>query len=808
MADLQPLPPERLAHRCDPAAFDFDTTAALSARDLAFGQARALDAVGLALDIEGRGFNAFVLGEPGSSRHDTVRQLLEAHAARRPPAEDWCYVNNFSDPNKPRALGLPAGTGARFQAAMERFVAELGKAIAAGLDSEQYRSRIEAIETERKAQEERRFVEIGEAAQAEGVALLRTPQGFAFSPLKDGQPLAPPEFEALPEPERDRITQAVERLRERVDKTTRELTRQRRDLHVRVRDATREAMAVAVGHMIDELKEQFSGLPAVLGFLDEVLADVIESGAQLQEQRADDESLIGVSGTFSVSRYRVNLLVGHEAGAHAPVVSIDNPTYANLVGRVDHLAHMGTLLTNLMLVKPGALHRANGGYLMLDAVKVLAQPLAWDGLKRALAAGEVRIESLPQLLGWMSTLPLEPQPIPLSIKIVLFGEREHYYLLQALDPEFDDLFKIAADFEDEVPREAGSVAQFAALMGEIARAQGSCPLDRHAVAALVEHASRMAGDARKLSTRTRELADVVREAGRGCTRAGRAAMARDDVKQALAARVRRADRLRDAMHEAVQRGTLLIATSGEHVGQVNGLAVNELGAFRFGHPVRITATARVGDGHLVDIERESTLGQPIHSKGVMILASFLGARYAQGLPLSLSASLVFEQSYGPVEGDSASLAELCALLSTLAGVPIRQSLAVTGSVNQHGRVQAVGAVNEKIEGFFDVCRLRGLESGQGVIIPAVNVDHLMLRDDVVEAAAQGRFHVYAVDDVDDAIELLTGIAAGKPDSTGRLPEGSINRRVAEKLAHMSEVRLAFRERVLLRDVMREPRKLP
>ncbi|MCW5657279.1 MAG: AAA family ATPase [Burkholderiaceae bacterium] len=805
----RPLDAGALCARCDPAQFHFETTATLPEPRAAFGQARAVDAVDRALAIAGRGFNVFVLGEPGSSRHATVRRLLQAHAAARPAPADWCYVNNFADANKPRVLSLPAGEGIRLHAAMERFVAELGKAIAAALDSDEYRLRIEAIQKEFKQQEERALEELGDSAAQQGVALLRTPAGFAFAPLKDGQPLDPAQFDKLPQAERDRIAATVQSLRERLDRISHELPRVRREMQQRVRDATRETMALAVGHLIEELKERFAALPQVQAFLDEVLADVTEAGAQLHEQKdVDDEAFGGLAGTVSVGRYRVNLLVGHGPQDHAPIVEPDNPTHANLAGRVDQFAHMGTLLTNFMLVKPGALHLANGGYLMLDAVKVIAQPYAWEGLKRALSSGRLCIESLAQLMGWMSTVPLEPEPIPLSVKVVLFGERLHYYLLQDLDPEFDELFKVAADFEDDVPRDEPGVAQFALLLGSLARERAIRPLDRGAVARLVEHASRMAGDAHKLSTRVRELADVLSEADHEAARSGLAVIAREHVAQALAARIRRADRLRGSMLEAVQRETLLIASSGSHAGQINGLAVHELGGFRFGHPVRITATARVGEGDLVDIERESTLGKPIHSKGVMILASFLGARFAQHTPLSLSASLVFEQSYGAVEGDSASLAELCALLSALAGVPIDQSLAVTGSVNQHGQVQAVGGINEKIEGFFDVCSARGLDGHQGVLIPAANAQHLMLRDDVVEAAAQGRFHVIAVDHVDTAIEVLTGVPAQEPDGKGALPERTINRLVAARLEQMSRARQAHGLAHGAREPLRRARHVP
>lgn len=806
------IEPARLRTRCDPTQFDFESSATLPEPSEPFGQARAVDALQRALAIRDGGFNLFVLGEAGCGRHAIVRRLLQAHAARQPAPQDWCYIENFADADRPRALGLPAGEGARLQAAMDGFVDELGKAMGAALDSDEYRSRIEAIQAEYKQREERGLGELGDSAAAQGVALLRTPAGFAFAPTRDGKPLAPGEFEQLPAPERERVAAVVKELRERLEQFTHQLPRLRREMQQRVRDATRDAMGLATGHLIDELKEQFAALPAVLAFLDETLADVVDAGARLSEQSGSDEDeedgMSTLGGSVAVGRYRVNLIAGHVSDGHAPLVWLDNPTQPNLVGRVEHVAHMGTLLTNFTLIKAGALHRANGGYLMLDAVKVLAQPNAWESLKWALRAGQVRIESLAQSLGWVSTASLEPEPIPLSVKVVLFGERLHYYLLQALDPEFNELFKVAADFEDAVARDARGVQQLAAHLAAVARSEGLRALDRGAMARLVEQASRMAGDARKLSTHVRELDDVLREADHEARLDTSPLVHADHVARAIAARTRRADRVRDEMHEAVQRQTLLIATDGMHTAQVNGLAVHELGDFCFGHPVRITATARMGDGDLIDIERESTLGQPIHSKGVMILAAYLGARYAQQMPLSLSASLVFEQSYGPIEGDSASLAELCALLSALAAAPIRQSLAVTGSVNQHGIVQAVGAINEKIEGFFEICRARGLDGRHGVLIPQANLEHLMLDDAVVDAAAQGRFHVYPVAHVDQAIELLTGVPAGDPHGRGELLDGSINPRVAARLAQMTRMRHAFATARANRAGLRGARRLP
>ena len=813
------LPVAQLVTRCDPAAFGFDTTADLPDGDTPFGQARAVNALHLALAVRGPGYHLFVAGEPAMDHHGFVRRLLQRHAATQPAPPDWCYLYNFTDANRPRVLSLPPGQGHRLRQAMQRFVAELSKAVSSALESDVYRSRLDAIQKEAKEREEGALQALGESAVAQGVALIRTPQGFAFAPMDKGKPLPAERFEQLGTQERERLAGVIGTLSGRLKQVLHELPRQRREMQQRIREATRDAMAMAAGHLVDELKAEFDQHPQVKEFLDDVRRDIIESGEQLREQAGTEEEEDGaLAGSLALHRYQVNLLVGEASGqaptggeadgeageeasgtqteptappCGAPVLLDDHPTYANLVGRIDHVAHMGTLLTNFTLIRAGSLHRANGGVLMLDAAKVLSEPLSWAGLKRALKSARVVIESMPQALGWVNTLPLEPEPVPLNLKIVLFGDRQLHHLLQALDPEFDDLFKVVADFEEEVPRQAESCEALARWLGFTAREQGLRPLTRDAVACLVDHAARLAEDGARLSTHTRALGDLLHEADAQAAHEGRGVIDRADVSAAQAARVRRADRVRDSVHDELLRGTLLVSTEGEHIGQVNGLVVAQWGEFRFAYPMRITATTRLGDGELVDIERESTLGGPLHAKGVMILAAFLGARYAQELPLSLAASLVFEQSYGPVEGDSASLAELCALLSALALVPVQQGLAVTGSINQFGRVQAIGGVNEKIEGFFDLCRQRGLDGHQGVLIPRANVQHLMLRDEVVQAVAQGRFHVYAVDDVDQAIERLTGVPAGAPNAKGEVPPGTVNHLVASRLAEFSMLRQAW-----------------
>jgi lon-related putative ATP-dependent protease len=793
MPIVQALDARALYQRCDPAIYTFATTAELAARREIIGQARAIDAVEFGIDIQRPGYNLFVLGDAGSGRHSVVRRLLEAKATTGKIPVDCCYVNNFAEANKPRLLQVPAGRGGRLRRDMRHFVAELSKAIAAAFDSDEYRKRIESTHEAYKAREERALRTLGDASAAEGIALLRTPNGFAFAPMKGEETMAPAEFEKLSDAEKARIQRLIESYSERLTQLMLQLPRWRRELQHQIKEASREMLGLAAGHLIEELKARYRDLAVVLSYLDEVMLDIVEVGEQLREMNKEsgDAANIVLGGNLSVARYQVNLLVDNAETKAAPVVFEDNPIYSNLVGRLDHIAQMGTLVTNFTLIKPGALHRANGGYLVLDALKLLMQPHAWEGLKRALRSRQVRIESLGQIYGLISTLTLEPEPMPLSVKVVLIGERRIYYLLKMLDPDFAELFKVAADFENELARDGDGSRDFAAFVATLARGAELRPFDRDAVARVEEHAARLAGDAERLAVSRRRIADLLQEADYWAAKDGHATVLREDIETALAAQTRRVDRIRGKFQEQILRDNLLISVSDGRIGQVNGLAVIALDDFMFAHPVRITATVRIGEGSVIDIEREAELGGAIHSKGVMILAAFLGARYARNVPLSLSASLVFEQSYGPVEGDSASLAELCALLSDLAGMPIKQALAVTGSVNQFGDVQAIGAVNEKIEGFFDICKARGLSGEQGVLIPAANVKHLMLREDVVSACEAGRFAIYPVRSVDEAIELLTGVPAGEANAVGMVPVGTINYLVATQLAELSALRQAY-----------------
>jgi lon-related putative ATP-dependent protease len=538
----------------------------------------------------------------------------------------------------------------------------------------------------------------------------------------------------------------------------------------------------------------------VIAFLGEVEHDVIERADVLTGQR--EEGAVSMPGLPTPTgpaaspfrRYEVNLIVDNAELHGAPVVFEDFPAHANLVGRIEHISEMGALITDFGLIKPGALHRANGGYLILDVRKLLMQPLSYESLKRALRSREVRIESLGQVMSLISTVSLQPEPVPLNVKVVLIGDRMLYYLLSQYDPEFEDLFKVAVDFDEDVNREPESARLYARLIATLVKSNGLHDFDKAAVARVIEHGARLAGDSEKLSAQVDRIADLVREADYWASEREHEVVGAADVERAIKAQERRSDRVRERSLEQITRGTVLIDSSGERVGQVNGLAVMALGGFAFGRPSRITARIRLGRGEVVDIERKAELGGPLHSKGVFILEGFLGARYAHDHPLSLSASLVFEQSYGGVDGDSASSTELYALLSALAEAPIKQSLAVTGSVNQHGEVQAIGGANEKIEGFFDVCAARGLSGEQGVLIPASNVIHLMLRQDVIDAVERGEFHIYPIATIDEGIEVLTGVPAGTRGDDDLFPEGTINRRVEDRLIALAEKRRSFAAR--------------
>ncbi|MCW3148141.1 AAA family ATPase [Stutzerimonas stutzeri] len=783
------LPVERLYHACDDGQLSFETTAELPDLAETLGQNRALDALRFGVGIRHEGYNLYVMGSPGLGKHAIVRDLLAQRAAEVRETPDWCYINNFRTPHKPLVLRLPAGTGVALRDDMQRLVRELIGALPAAFDSDDYRNAVQAIKDEFKAREEALFGSVGEQARQADIMLMSTPSGYTLAPLKNGEVLGAVEFEHLSDEEKQRIEQSSETLRQALRQTLQQIAAWHREHDKRIEQLNADTIRATVDSHMSELEERYKALPEAMAFLAEVKQDIIEKG---EDTFANVEPTKAFSHRLSpFNRYFVNVLVDNANSTGAPLVYEDHPNYQNLMGRVEHMAHMGTLLTDFTLIKSGALHRANGGYLVLDARKLLMQPFAWEALKRALQARELRLQSLEQMLSLGSTISLEPDPIPLDVKVVLVGDRLLYHLLNQYDPEFALLFKVEADFAEDFERTPENTLLYARLLATLQRREKLKPLQRSAVARLIEYASRHVDDAERLSLHVASMLDMLRESDFWAGEQHSEVIRREDVDRAVSESLHRADQMRERMHEAVLRNLRLIDSSGSQIGQINGLAVIQLGKHAFGHPVRITSTARLGDGKVIDIEREVELGGALHSKGVMILSSYLASRFAGNAPLSLAASLVFEQSYGPVEGDSASAAELCVLQSALANLPLRQDLAITGSVNQHGNIQVIGGVNEKIEGFFDICQARGLSGSQGVIIPQDNAKHLMLRQDVVDAVRQGLFHVYGVSQIDEAMELLCGLPAGVADVQGVYPENSVNGAVQRRLRELGDLRQRF-----------------
>jgi predicted ATP-dependent protease len=780
---------------CDLEAFDFHTTDDLDDLTDIIGQPRAVEAVRFGSDIQHPGYNIFAMGATGTGKRSLVLQYFNQVANEQPVPSDWCYVISFEREDHPEALRLPPGQGIPFQKDIDELIEDVRTAFAKAFESEEYHAQRGAIEDGINRWQEQALAELEAKARQRGLTITRTSSGLGFAPVDGDQMLSPEQFQQLPEETRAQIEQAVGELREELERMMLQQLRMGRDLRDQVGLLDQKVADGAIQGLIQHLCKQYAECPDVLGHLNALQKDMVNNVRCFLPDEPASEGDVPPSSdmvTSFLQRYKVNLIIDNRDRPGAPVVYEDHPSYQNLVGRIDYVAQMGALTTDFTLIKPGALHHANGGYLVLEAREVLGEPYAWEGLKRALQSGAIRIETPQQMEGMMSTVAPEPEPIPLNVKVALLGDRALYYSLKEMDPEFGELFKVVADFDELFERSAENQFLYARLIATLARKDGLRAFERAAVARVIEHSSRLAEDSEKLTTYVRGVADLLHEADYWAGEAEHAVVTADDVQSAIDAQIYRAGREQERMLEAALRDMILIDTKGEQIGQVNGLSVIQLGDFAFGHPSRITARIHVGSGGVVDIEREVDLGGPFHSKGVLILTGFLGGRYAMEHPLALSASLVFEQSYLPVDGDSASSAELYALLSALAEVPIKQSLAVTGAVNQHGRVQAIGGVNEKIEGFFGLCQRRGLTGEQGVVIPVSNIKNLMLRRDVTEAVRAGQFHIYPVETIDQGIEILTGIPAGERNAEGHYPEKSINGKVQARLMEFAQRRAAFK----------------
>lgn len=792
------VPHSALRRVCSEKELGFESTDQLKLSETFVGQDRALEAIQFGCEMKHDGFNLFVLGPPTTGKHSIVRAMLEKLAAKQSVPTDWVYVNNFEQPDKPIAIELPAGQALQLKADMDDLVEDLSATLPALFESDDYRARRRSIDDEVEQARERAFEELREQAKAKNVAILRTPMGFALAPTKNGEVMKPDVFNALPEIERKAFQESIERLQVLLENVLRQLPALEKQRHKDVIKLNAEVAELAVKTSIEQIAQKYAGLNKVSSYLKAAQVDLIENvGLFLTMDGAAAQDIVpqphGASNREPrLKRYSVNVIVSNhrdELLAGAPLIEEHNPNLNNLTGRIEHVSQMGALLTDFTLIKPGALHKANGGYLMLDARRVLTEPFAWEALKRCLRSRQISITSLADHFSLTSTVSLQPDPIQLSVKVILIGDPMLYYLLSSLDPDFSELFKVEAEFEEHLDWSKKNIQLYAQMIGGIAKKEGLLSLSACGVAETISEAARATGDSQRLSLAMGELCDLLREANHWSVKAKQSQITAKSIQQAVAKRTHRRSLIQERSQEAVLRNIALIETSGKAVGQINGLSIIDLGRFRFGRPARITARVRAGVGKVVDIEREVELGGPLHSKGVLILSSFLASRYALNMPMSLWASLVFEQSYGGIDGDSASSAELYALLSALSGIPIQQQYAVTGSVNQNGEVQAIGGVNEKIEGFFDICRKRRLSGKQGVLIPKSNVQHLMLRPDVTDSVAAGRFNIFAVEHIDEGIEILTGTPAGKPSRKGMFPSGSINALVEKTLVSYAKMRM-------------------
>ena len=783
---MKPLSIKQLdvSHRVYP--FEFTTTEELESLSDVLGQERALNALDFAIDVLHQGYNVFVMGPPGLSKHAIIKDVIQKIARDKETPSDLCYTHNFNQDHKPRMLELPAGRGQKFQKNMNDLIIELGKSIPAAFETNEYRERIQLIEKNASSKQTDLIKKHKTAARKESILLEETASGFSLSPIVDDKALSLEEFGLLPPDLQEEFNEKTSVLQEELEFIIPQLNQISRDSNEKIKSLNRDVALFATGHLIKDLKGRYGDIASVVRYLESIQKDVLD---HLQDFTKLDEELavndVTPQKNNPLERYKVNLVVDNSLTAGSPVIYLDNPTYHNLVGRIEYDSYMGSVLTDFTLIKSGALQQANGGYLIIDAEKLLTQPFAWDALKRALYAHEVRIESMEKMLSTETIKTLEPDPVPIDLKIILIGDRQLYYELHHYDSDFAELFKVEADFDEEITHTTENNLLYARLLATRCRKLGLKEIEKKAVDRILQYSSRLAGDSGKLSTRLRSITDLLIETNYWATKSDHKYISTNDVAAAIESQTLRISRIQSLIQEDISRGTILIDTSGERIGQVNGLSVFDIGKYGFGQPSCITSTVHLGNGQIINIEREVDLSGSIHDKGVLILSALLASRYGKNIPLSFSASIAFEQSYGRIDGDSASVAEYCSLISALIDLPINQGLAVTGSLNQQGKVQAIGGVNEKIEGFFEICKIRGLTGEQGCIIPAINQSNLILKDEVLNAVEQNQFHIYAIDNVDDALEILTGKETGQLISENEYEKGSINDLVKKRLIKMA-----------------------
>ena len=787
------LSPEKLRLECPPDQVGCETSAQLGPVDGIIGQDRALKALKFGVEMKGKGFNVYVAGPPITGKRPAARSFLENIAKTRPVPPDWVYVNNFQNPYEPKTLKLPPGRAKVFQKDLKNLVDQAKRAVPAALQNEEFVSRGNSITKKAVAERNKILSDLNKQAEVHGYSVRMTQLGITIIPVVDGKTVSQEEFDSLPARVKKKYDQSRDTVRAALDKAGKEVN----DLDARTLEELKklrdDSVRYAIGGLMTNLVSRYEGLPNVVQHLNEIRDDIMENTELFTpggtEEKPDSEEKNPLEKSlpdFLFRRYDVNVIVDNSELKGAPVISEDNPTVTNLLGKFENESRFGALTTDFTLIKGGSLHRANGGYLILGAIELLKNQFSYDGLKRVLQSGSILIEETGQRLGVASTKTLVPQAIPLNVKVILVGDHEIYQALYTQDPDFGILFKVKAHFDDSIERNDQNQKTYGSFVHSLCEREGLNHLEAPALAKVVEYGSRLAEDQTKLSTKFPEIADLVREANFYATQ-DRAKIVKDvHIKKALDEKVYRSNLLDEKIKEMIERGIILIDTSGTQVGQVNGLSIISLGDFDFGQPSRITASLGLGRRGIIDIEREAKMGGQTHTKGVMIISGYLENKYAHDKPLSLSCRLVFEQSYGGVDGDSASSTELYAILSALSELPIKQNLAVTGSVNQKGEVQAIGGVNEKIEGFYKTCKAKGLKGDEGVMIPRSNVQHLMLNEELVEAVRQGRFHIYPVSTIDEGMEILTGVNAGQLKNDGTYDPGTVNYRVNKRLAEMAQ----------------------
>ncbi|BCA27088.1 Lon protease family protein [Metapseudomonas otitidis] len=789
------LAPEALTRCFDAGQFSFTTTDDLEPFRGVLGQERAVEALQFGVAMPRAGYNVYVMGEPGTGRFSFVQRYLKAEGKRLATPEDWVYVNHFDEPREPRALRLPPGEANAFIADIGQLVDNLLATFPAVFETPTFQQKKSAIDRGFNQRYDRALDVIERLALEKDVALYRDASNIAFTPMKDGKALDEADFAQLPEAERERFHDDIALLEERLNEELASLPQWKRESSNQLRQLNEETITQALQPLLAPLSEKYAENAGVVAYLQAMQVNLLKT---VVDQLLDDKPDVQRREMLE-EQYCPSLVVGHPDGSGAPVVFEPHPTYDNLFGRIEYGTDQGALYTSYRQLRPGALHRANGGFLVLEAEKMLSEPFVWDALKRALHSRQLKMESPLAELGRLATVTLTPQVIPLQVKVVIIGSRQLYYTLQDLDPDFQEMFRVLVDFDEEIDFNEETLEQFAQLLKTRTAEEGMAPLSADAVARLATYSVRLAENQRRLSAKIGDLFQLHSEADFLRQLAGEPVTNAEHVERALKAKATRTGRVSARILDDMLAGTILIDTEGAAVGKCNGLTVLEVGDSAFGVPARISATVYPGGSGIVDIEREVNLGQPIHSKGVMILTGYLGSRYAQEFPLEISASIALEQSYGYVDGDSASLGEACTLISALSRTPLKQCFAITGSINQFGEVQAVGGVNEKIEGFFRLCEARGLTGEQGVIIPHANVTNLMLDERVVQAVRKGQFHVYAVRQADEALSLLVGEPAGAPDEKGRFPAGSINARVVARLREIAEMGMEEEEKAPVKD---------